>query len=421
MNTSREFGFCFKKEVCRTCGSGDLKKVVELTPTPPGNNFIKKEDIGTQEKEYPLQLDFCNNCFHIQLGHVVDPRFLFQNDYSYVSSTSKVFVNHLEEYSSYIIKLLNIETDSLIVDIGSNDGTCLSFFKKNGMRVIGVDPAEGISKIANDNGIPTINDFFDPDVSKSIRHNHGPAKLITSHNACAHIDDLGSVIQSVESLLDDDGFFVMEVGYFVDVFQNNWFDTVYHEHVDFHTVHPLTKLFERFDMNLFRVERVSPQGGSIRVMAQKKSGRRMIDDTVENLINLESDLGLDRAETLVQYEREINKIRKKFMGLISEIKSDGKTIAAFGAATKATTLSYHFGLDKEDILFIVDDNPLKQGFVSPGKHIPVCSSENIYNQMPDYIVILAWNFAESIMKQHEKYVDLGGSFIVPMPEPRIVS
>jgi len=410
----------FQREDCRICQSSSLEKVVELTPTPLGNNFLSKDQIGTKEEEYPLELHFCNNCCHIQLGHVVDPSLLFQNSYSYVSGTSPVFVNHLNEYAKYIIDLFDLEKSSLIVDIGSNDGTCLSFFKEMGMRVLGVDPATEIAEIASSRGIETIPDFFSIHLANNIIGEYGQADLITSHNTCAHIDELDGVIEGVEVLLKDDGIFVFEVGYFVDVFQNKWFDTIYHEHVDYHTVGPLDKLFNRFDMEMIRVERISPQGGSIRVMAQKKDGSLKRDQSVSELINAEIALGLDKPEALLNFESQINKVRDKFQSLMRRIKNDGKSIAAFGAPTKATTLSYHFKIEKGDIDFIVDDNPLKQGLYSPGKHIPVYDASKIFSEKPDYLLILAWNFADSIMERHQKYISMGGSFILPMPDPLIV-
>ena len=222
-------------------------------------------------------------------------------------------------------------------------------------------------------------------------------------------------------MLKNDGVFVFEVGYFIDVFQNKWFDTIYHEHVDFHTVAPLEKLFIRFNMKIIKVERISPQGGSIRVMTQKKGGNFKEDKSVKTLISLERSLGLNKPNTLIQFGNQINTIKEKFQALIQKIKNNGKSIAAFGAPTKATTLCYHFQIENEHIDFIVDDNPLKQGLYTPGKHIPVFDSSKIYSEKPDYLLILAWNFAESIMEKHQKYNNLGGSFILPMPYPTILS
>ena len=403
------------------CRSENLEKILELEASPPGNNFIKENSHLQNEQRFPLELYFCTHCSHIQLGHIVDPEYLFQNNYSYVSSTSKVFVEHLHQYSDYVSAMLDLDRDSFVIDIGSNDGTCLQGFQNKGINVLGVDPATEVANIANSNGIETIPDFFSKELAQEIVDKYGKADLVTSHNACAHIDDLDSVISGVSELLKDDGVFVMEVGYFRDVFENKWFDTIYHEHLDFHTIMPMNGLFHRFDMEIFDVERISPQGGSIRVFSQKMKGSREINKNLSLLINEEIKTGLNDINKLKTFQSEIEKLKEEFKDLILNIKSNGHSIAAFGAPTKATTLCYYFDINKEDIDFIVDDNKLKQGLLSPGKHIPVFDSEKIYTENPDYLLILAWNFAESIMEKHNHYLKTGGNFILPMPKPVIIS
>ena len=410
----------YLRESCRMCGEGSLTKAMSLTPTPPGNDFLTKEELGRDEPVYPLDLYFCEACHHIQLGHVVDPKILYQKNYSYVSATSAYFVNHLKHYAKDMVERFDLKPGDLAVDIGSNDGTCLSFFKDKGMKVVGVDPATEIARKATENGIDTIADFFGYKLAVELRKKYGTAKYITSHNACAHIDNLFDVVKGVEHWLDADGVFVLEVGYFVDVYSNTWFDTVYHEHVDYHTVAPFEKLFNRVGMELISVERISPQGGSIRVMAQKKGGIIKRDDSVDELIALEAKLGLNKAETLHKLNHKISQVRDKLHNLIHSLKADGKSIAGFGAPTKATTLMAHFGLDATVLDFIVDDNPLKQGLFTPITHIPVLSSDALYKMKPDYVLILAWNFAEPIMQMHKKYSEQVGQFILPMPNPEIV-
>jgi len=408
------------RESCRMCNSNSLVEAMSLTPTPPGNDFLAKSELGRDEQTYPLDLYFCEECHHIQLGHVVDPKILYQKNYSYVSATSAYFVNHLKHYAKDMVERFDLKPGDLAVDIGSNDGTCLSFFKDKGMKVVGVDPATEIAGKATENGIDTIADFFGYRLAIELRKKYGTAKYITSHNACAHIDNLFDVVKGVEHWLDVDGVFVLEVGYFVDVYCNTWFDTVYHEHVDYHTVAPFEKLFNRVGMELISVERISPQGGSIRVMAQKKGGIIKRDNSVDELIALEAKLGLDKAETLYKLNHKISQVRDKLHDLIHSLKADGKSIAGFGAPTKATTLMAHFGLDATVLDFIVDDNPLKQGLFTPITHIPVLSADALYKMKPDYVLILAWNFAEPIMQTHKKYSEQVGQFILPMPNPEIV-
>jgi len=402
------------------CGASSLKKALSLQPTPPGNDFLSQDDLGIEEQAYPLELFFCQNCYHVQLGHVVDPKILYQKNYTYVSATSRQFVEHLENYSKEMIDMFRLKPNSLVVDIGSNDGTCLSFFKSNNMKVLGVDPALSIAKKATEDGIQTIPDFFNYDLAIKIVEEFGPAKFVTSHNACAHIDNLLDVVKGVEVLLDEDGVFVLEVGYLVDVYENTWFDTIYHEHLDFHTVGPFKRLFEQVNMEIINVQRISPQGGSIRIMAQKKNGKFNKQPSVEELIQLECDLSLDKIETFYKFENQINLVRDKLHALILKIKANGKTIAGFGAPTKATTLMSHFNLDETVLDFIVDDNPLKQGLFSPITHIPILSTEAIYELRPDYVLILAWNFSDPIMKAHTKYAEEIGQFILPMPTPQIL-
>jgi C-methyltransferase C-terminal domain/Putative zinc binding domain/Methyltransferase domain len=409
------------KSTCRLCESSALEKVVELTPTPPGNNFLRADELPLPEPVYPLEVNFCTRCAHVQLGHVVEPTILFRGSYCYASATSPVFVDHLGTYAREMIRRYALPVGGLVGDIGSNDGTCLRFFKDAGFRVLGIDPATELAQRANEQGIETLAAFFDLDCAKRIRESHGPTTFVTSHNALAHIDDLSGVVEGVKHWLADEGLFGLEVGYFLDVYQNTWFDTIYHEHVDFHTVAPLDAFFARHGMEIVSAQRVAPQGGSIRLIVQRAGGRQTRDGSVGELIALERRTGLDRPETLRGFNARINKVRADLSGLVRDLKAKGHTIAAFGAPTKSTTLLAHFELGSGILDFIVDDNPMKQGLFSPLFHIPVLHPDEVYRRRPDYLVLLAWNFAESIMKKHARYREEGGRFILPMPEARIVA
>ena len=405
---------------CRMCDGGALERVMSLTPTPPGNNFVKAGEIGRAEPCYPLELHFCGDCHHVQLGHVVSPKILYQNDYTYVSATSSVFVRHLQEYAATMIQRFELKPGALVSDIGSNDGTCLRFFQEAGMDVVGVDPATEIANRATAKGIPTVPAFFSESLARELRAKHGPAAFITSHNACAHIDHLDDVMRGVSHWLTDDGVFVLEVGYLADVYQNLLFDTIYHEHVDYHTVAPFEKLFARTGLEMIGIQRIEPQGGSIRVMAQKVGGRFRRDTSAGELVALEKKLGLNQAETFAAFGERISGLGRELRALIGSLKAEGKSIAAYGAPTKATTLLSHFGIGAESLDFIVDDNPLKQNLYSPLSHIPVVPTAELYVRRPDFVLILAWNFARPIMSMHQRYVDEGGRFILPMPKPLLV-
>ncbi len=389
-----------------------MEKVFSLTPTPPANAFVPLEKTGSAQEKFPLDLHFCNDCKHLQLVNVVSPDVLFR-DYVYVSGTSPVFVKHFENYATSVINDYDLKHEDLVIDIGSNDGTLLSFFQKAGMRVLGIDPAVEIAKEATKRGIDTIAGFIDKDLAKSIASKHGKAKIITANNVFAHIDDLDSVIESVKIMLSNDGFFVFEVSYLVDVYEKTLFDTIYHEHLSYHSVTALKSFFAKHGMSLADVKRIDTHGGSIRGYARINGTSSR---NVSSLIDYESRIGLDKAETFVKYADKIDALGKQLKTKLEEIKKSGKTIAAYGAPAKATTLMYHFGITGDLIDFVVDDSPLKAGLYTPGLYIPVVGSDEIYKKMPDYMLILAWNFADSIIKNHEKYRANGGKFIIPLPK-----
>jgi len=410
----------YRKNSCRLCNSKKLEDVIELSPTPPGNNFLSKKQLNEPENYYPLVVRFCQNCAHVQLADVVNPEILFQDDYKYVSGTSSAFVEHFRQYAEDVLAQFRIPAGTLVADIGSNDGTCLRFFKESGFNVLGVDPATEIAAKAAAEGIPTVADFFSESLGKELLAEYGPAHLITSHNTCAHIDDLVNLTRGVRHWLADDGLFIFEVGYLLDVYSNTWFDTMYHEHLDYHSVKPLVPFFESIDMELFSVKRVSPQGGSIRLHVQKKGGPHSADPSVKELIRLEEDIGLDKAETFRAFSDKVNTVKIALSEILRSLKAQGMCIAGYGAPTKSTTLLTHFGLGDDMLDFIVDDNPLKQGKFTPGFHIPIMGTDELYKRKPEYLVVLAWNFAEPIMEKHQKYKNIGGQFILPMPIAHIV-
>lgn len=408
----------FRRNDCRLCGSRDLSLVLQLTPTPPANAFVPDAELEDVQTCFPLDLFFCENCGHIQLRDVVDPGLLFEN-YVYVSGTSPVFVQHFRDYADSVLDYGLRNRPGLAVDIGSNDGTFLRFLKDAGFDVLGIDPAREIAADASAQGIETLATFFSAELGQRLRQERGGAVLVTANNVFAHIDDLGGIADGVRALLLDDGLFAFEVSYFVDVYEQTLFDTIYHEHLAYHTVGPLARFLAAHDLELIRVDRVASHGGSVRCFAQPRGGPRRRDSSVDALIDLEQQIGLDRAETVRGFAARIDQVRDNLLMMIEEIRGQGKTLAAFGAPAKATTLMYHFGLSQDVVEFIVDDSPLKQGLYSPGMHIPVLPSDALYARRPDYVIILAWNFADPIMRNHTRFLENGGHFIVPLPKPEI--
>ncbi|MEQ8194580.1 MAG: class I SAM-dependent methyltransferase [Rhodospirillales bacterium] len=409
---------CRRRTACRLCDSDRLSLVLSLTPTPPANAFVAGQALGDAQQTFPLDVFFCEACAHVQLLDVVDPGVLF-SDYVYVSGTSPVFVKHFEEYARTILDRFKPAPGSLVLDIGSNDGTLLEQFKKAGMNVLGIDPARGIARAATDRGIETLADFFSLPLAEKIREERGSAAVITANNVFAHADDLAGITNGIRRLLAPEGIFVFEVSYLADVYRDTLFDTIYHEHLAYHTVKPLTGFFARHGLELIAAERVSSHGGSLRGIVQHADGPHAVTESVTARIAEEERLGLDKSATLKQFAAKIDGIKQDLTALLRDIKARGETIAGFGAPAKATTLMYHFGLGPDVIDFIVDDSPLKQGLFTPGHHIPVLPSAALYERKPDYALILAWNFAEPIMNNHRKFLQGGGHFIVPLPRARI--
>ncbi len=408
-----------RRSTCRLCLGSDLTNVFSLAPTPLANAFVTRAALDLEQSLFPLDLFFCEACGHLQLLDVVDPVVLYER-YVYVSGTSPVFVRHFEDYAKYVIDIFKPPQDGLVVDIASNDGTLLRFFKEQGRRILGVDPAKDIAEKAKASGIPTIVDFFSPRLADQIRAEHGPANVITANNIIAHVDDLASFMDGVRRLLAPDGVFVFEVSNLSDVVSNTLFDTIYHEHLDYHSAGPLVGFFKRCGLELIGAKRVDTHGGSLRGVVQHQGGPRPLGVSVAQVLAREEALGLNKAQTFRQFAAHIESLKVELVGLLRKLKSEGKSIAGFGAPAKTTTLMYQLGIGRDMLDFIVDDSPLKQGHFTPGMHIPVVPAAQLYERRPDYVVILAWNFAEPIIAKQKAFRDGGGRFIVPLPRVAVI-
>jgi SAM-dependent methyltransferase len=405
---------------CRLCGSRNLTLIMSLGETPPANEFVTAAERDTPQERFPLDLRLCNGCGHVQLLDIVDPNRLFRN-YVYVSGTSPVFVDHFRRYAEAMVRMTSMPAGSRVVEIGSNDGTLLEFFKDAGMTVLGVDPARQIAAEATARGIETIPEFFDLTLAKRLKAERGQAALIAANNVFAHADDLHGIVDGIAHLLSPDGLFVFEVSYLLDVFEKTLFDTIYHEHLSYHTVKPLVGFFERHGMELIDALRVDSHGGSLRGIAKLRGGRFPKQPSVEGLIAEEARLGLHGPEAYRVFFNRIQERKRELTELLARLRREGRRIVGFGAPAKATTLMFHFGLGPQTLAYVIDDSPLKQGLYTPGHHIPVVPSSHLYDPVhrPDHALILAWNFAEPIIKKHQPFLDAGGHFIIPLPEVEV--
>lgn len=410
---------CRRRSDCRLCGSARLDRAFSLTPTPPANAFVTKSALGVPQAPFPLDLFLCADCGHLQLLDVVDPVSLFE-DYVYVSGTSPVFVEHFRRYAERIVELSGASSGDLVVDVGSNDGTLLRFFKETGLRVLGVDPAKEIAARAGAAGLETWNGFFTPSLASKILREKGSAALVTANNVFAHADDLRGMAAAARDLLASDGLFVFEVSYLADVYEKTLFDTIYHEHLSYHSVAPLLPFFESLGMELVEAERVDTHGGSLRGVAQKAGGRLKAGASVAKRLEEERRLGLASLSAFQSYAARIDALKTELLSVLTKFRAGGKRLAAFGAPAKATTLMHHFGIDGRLVDFIVDDSPLKQGLYSPGLHIPVLPSSAIRERRPGGLLVTAWNFAGPIIAKNKAFLDGGGRFIVPLPRVEMI-
>lgn len=403
---------------CRVCKNSQLKKIVSLGRSPLANNLVSRDE-ENEEWFYPLELMYCPICHYCQLSYSVDPDKMFKK-YAYVTSTTETFRKHFSQMAEDIFREFNLPLGSLVVDIGSNDGLILKRFQELGSRVIGVEPAENVAEIARKNGVDTITDYFNEEVTDTIIKLKGNADVITANNVFAHTRYIESITRNVKRLLKDSGVFVIEVQYLLDTLKNMTFDNIYHEHVSYYNAHSITEFFRRQGMEVFKIARVPSHGGSLRVFVQKQGGPHQADGSVESLIKEEKTFGLDKTETYELFGDKIQKIRQGIVKFVKEAKAEGKTIVGYGAPAKATTLLNFCNITDKEIDFIIDDNPLKQNMLIPGVRIPIKNREALNQINPDYILILAWNFADEIIRNNISLRERGAKFIIPLPDPKIV-
>ncbi len=407
-----------KRTRCRLCDSMDLALVIPLKPTPVAEKYVTSEEVSVQQPFFPLDLYICEGCGHVQLLDVVDPKFLF-DQYTYQSSSTAGLVKHFDECAQMITTEYSFKSQDLVLDIGSNDGALLKCFQTRGFRVLGVDPAEAIAKLASKSGVYTYPDFMTVDLAERIRKEHGAAKIVTAFNAFAHADDLSEIVKSVKASLDSDGIFVFEVSYLLDIIDHKLLGTIFHEHLSYHSLKPLIKFFEEHELEFIDVKRVTIQGGSLIGVVQHRFGSHRASRRVGEVLALEEKRKLDDPETLRQFGESLKNLRLELGTLCGDLKKKGYTIAGFGAARSGTTLISQMELGKQ-IQWIFDDHPEKVFKFSPGDHIPVYPTADLYARKPDYVFILAWIHSKKIIETHRRYLDEGGRFIVCFPEINII-
>ncbi len=403
---------------CRICGSSPLKTFLSLGPLPTPNGYLSKDDLAKKEPKYPLDIGRCSKCGLVQLTSIVRPDIMFTN-YKYIPSASKTMITHFDEMSHEIIEEYCLKKGSLAIDIGSNDGTLLKSFKSRGMKVLGIDPAENLASIATREGITTLPEFFSSSLAKNIVKKYGKADVITGTNVVAHISDLVDLFKGIEILLSKGGVFVAEFPYLVDLLDNTEFDTIYQEHLSYFSIKPLIHLMKISGLWISDVQKQNVHGGSIRVFV-RKGNRKNISDSVAGFLALEKSKNIYTDKTYKEFVKRVEEKKSQLVNLLKILKKSRYKIVGCGASARGNILLNYFGINNQILDYIVDSTPYKQGLYTPGHHIPIISESNILKDQPDYVLLLAWNFKDEILKKQSEYRKRGGKFILIVPDVEIV-
>ena len=397
------------RDKCRLCDNEDMEIILPLQKSPLCDAYIHKIK---KQNFYDLNLCLCSECGFVQIDAVVDPETIYR-DYIYVTTSSSGLEKHFKNYSAEVCELLNLHNSKLTVDIGSNDGTLLKFFKEAGHNVLGIDPSIEAARRASEIGVFTLQEFFNLSLAKTIKKNYGTADLITINNLLANVDDLNGFLEGIGSLLGQEGVLVIESSYLVDMIQHMVFDFIYHEHLSYFSIQPLIIFFKKFGMHLIRIQRIDTKGGSLRYFWARENSKWEIDESVEKMLANEIEI-IQKNDVFYNFKNKINSVKEQMINFLDQHK--GEMIVGYGASATSTTLISHFGLDKY-LTYLVDDNPDKINTFSPGYHIPVFGSEKIKNSEPKVIIILAWRLKDEIIKK----ISYDSSIVVlPLPEFKIL-
>ena len=404
---------------CKFCNHTLAEPFLSLGKQPLCNSYILPEKYQKQEKSYPLDVFFCPSCYLVQLTHSIPPSVIFE-DYAYLSSYSDTWVSHAKEYSRKVIDRFNLDNNSFVVEIASNDGYLLKNFIEFEIPSLGIEPANNPAEAAKAIGVPTMEEYFNYDLSNRLIMDYKKADLIITNNVYAHVPDINDFTDGIKNLLSDSGVWTIEFPYLKNLLELNQFDTIYHEHYFYFSLHAVNNILEHHGLKIFDIEMITTHGGSIRLYAtHAKNHKLRINGTLSELLEEEKELGLTDKSIYKDFQSRINTIKNDLLGFLENAKAENKKIIGYGAAGKANTLLNYCGINSELLSFIVDRNPLKQNTFMPGSRIPVYDTDKLKDVKPDYVLILPWNIKKEIMEANKIITEWGGKFIVPIPDVHI--
>lgn len=400
---------------CKFCGCSLGAAIFDLGPMPLANSYLRRADASRVEDSYPLAIHYCAECFLVQLGEFVSPDQIFK-EYAYLSNINKTWVDATKKFSKQSIKRFSLNQESTVLEIGCNDGYLLQFFVKNKIKALGIDPSKNATELAIQKGVRAITDFFTADLAVILRRDEGPMDLIIGKNVFAHIPDTRSLLAGVSSLLSDHGVLCLEFPHLDRLIEQNQFDTIYHEHYYYFSLHAAERILDSYRLRIFDVEELGTHGGSLRIWAQKESGVQMRSDRVR--VVKSSERWDEKALGGLAQSAAVLKLKVK--SFLEDAKRKGKRVGAYGAPAKGNTFLNYCEINSELISFTVDRNPLKQDCLLPGSHIPILSPDVVAARKPDYLLLLPWNLEKELVEANSFIRDWGGKFVVAIPDLRIV-